>query len=253
MYINDVIKLAKSYYPSEYDEKEMYSWCDEVSSMLAVMDRTVYASATVVPDENGSILLPEGVDFESVVSITVGDTVMTKENMRRIDERRIKTDSRVSVNMVYVMPYVPIRTSEYIGTVKFDNLNNRIYLKNNPFFKGDYISLRVNEAYLCDLLVLDSGVDSTSELENYLVVGGELPDVSDTEATLTRIITDKTACNAPYDRMYIDFILAKIGMYQRDYEMYNQYMTVFNSRLSAYKKWLINHLPQDKYKLTNWW
>ena len=34
MYIGDVLERARTYFPSEYTDDEMYDWCDEVSAML---------------------------------------------------------------------------------------------------------------------------------------------------------------------------------------------------------------------------
>lgn len=35
MFLNDCVKLAQKYYPSEYEAYEMYIWCNEVTALLA--------------------------------------------------------------------------------------------------------------------------------------------------------------------------------------------------------------------------
>lgn len=82
MYIGEVIRRAQSYYPSEYDINEMYSWCDEVSSMLAIEDRNVFVKEILYPDSKGQILLPANVGFENVISVSADGKTLKKEDLR---------------------------------------------------------------------------------------------------------------------------------------------------------------------------
>ena len=65
--------------------------------------------------------------------------------------------------------------------------------------------------------------------------------------------SDETLCGPPYDSMYIDYVLAKICLYQRDFDTYNQFMASFNSKLDAYKRWYMSGPPRRADKLKNWW
>lgn len=251
MYINEVIEMADKYYPSEYERKEMYAWCDEVSAMLMAEDRTMYGAVSYITDENGTVLLPENVDFESILSITVNGKTIKKENIARCGDRRIKATALTPMCIVYLIPYAPIRDIVYCGEARFENADKKIILGKNLFIKGDMINIKVNGTDYGAAIVLETGGELNSE--NFLRIDGDVKGFNAEDTVIERVITDKTVCNAPYDRMYIDYILARIGMYQKDYEMYNQYMTVFNSRLSAYKRWLINHIPQMGGKFINWW
>lgn len=65
-----------------------------------------------------------------------------------------------------------------------------------------------------------------------------------------------TLAPAPYDEMYIDFILAKCCYYQRDFDAYNQHITAFNSKLKDFASWYISHnMPKrdSENKIINWW
>lgn len=69
-------------------------------------------------------------------------------------------------------------------------------------------------------------------------------------------MAEETIPPAPYDRMYLDFILAKICYYQRDYDAYNQHIISFNSKLEDYAKWYIErNMPvrETKNTVKNWW
>ena len=65
--------------------------------------------------------------------------------------------------------------------------------------------------------------------------------------------SDETLCNTPYDVMYIDYVLAKIALYQRDFNAYNQHISLFNTRLDAYKRWRMSNPPHKSEALKNWW
>lgn len=74
------------------------------------------------------------------------------------------------------------------------------------------------------------------------------------ESTIERVITDETVCDAPYDMMYVDYVLAQIFYYQRNYPSYNQHINLFNQRLEAYERWLQKRRVQEKdNKIYNWW
>jgi hypothetical protein len=67
---------------------------------------------------------------------------------------------------------------------------------------------------------------------------------------------EDTVIPAPYDAMYIDFLLAKCCYYQRDYDAYNQHIVSFNSKLEDFAKWYIErNMPvrETKNMINNWW
>ena len=245
MYIGEVIRRARSYCPSEFDTDEMYAWCDEVSAMLAIEDRNVFSKITLTPDKDGCVLLPEGVRFENIVSASVQGRVLKKQDMRHIQGVRVEVKSSLPVEFVFLVPYSPIRRVRYSGEIRVSG--DRVYIKSCAFVPGDCI--RINSG--AETAVLDVGVGDN---EYYIeVTPSSVTDIPDGDGIIERIVTEKTVCDAPYDGMYIDYILAKISMYQRDYKTYNQFMTAFNSRLDAYKRWLVNVMPQAQRRFVNWW
>ena len=247
MYIGEVIRRAQSYYPSEYDINEMYSWCDEVSAMLTIEDRNVFIREQFMPDPDGKVVLPKGVEFENIISVNVDG-----KELQKADVRTSYFPEKVSqIEVTYLKPYPPIRIVLYMGKVEINKPESCVVIYDNKFKEGDFISLTINEVS-SEFKILERKFDGERCI---LRVGmGDLADMSDSDnAVIKRIITDKTICDAPYDTMYIDYILAKIGMLQHDFEMYNQFMAAFNSRLKAYKKWITNQLPQSGGKLKNWW
>ncbi len=266
MYINDVIRLVNSGYPSEYSPEEMYIWCDEVSSMLLAEDRQVYAETRLFPDRHGTVLLPEGVEFENVCYVTAGQHRLRKcdlRTLRRGGHCVLATGSQDEVRVVYAKPYVPIRLIKYRGEASFDSETGCFSIDDCEFLPGDTLRISVKSADGGETAVLESVplmsvVYDPDNLRRYIckTADGALAPLglrSAADCVIERVITDKTVCAAPYDSMYIDYILAKINMYQRDMNAYNHHMTAFNSRLAAYRRWLVGRLPSDEGKLVNWW
>lgn len=288
MYINDVIRLVRNYYPSEYDLYEMYIWCNEVSSMLLIEDRNVYRSVTLPVASDGTFLLPDGVDIENVEYVTAGNTVLEKQDLREYGGRKlyvkgcngIELPNNIqrpsSVTVEYLQPYVPIRLAKYKGDVYASKSEGYMYISKCEFIPGDTLVIQLNadseSAEVFEnvpLLSVDYGLYTISPDD----AGGAgiifrsdmyrctVPEDTFTgtnggkyeNSVITRVITEKTVCDAPFDNMYVDYLLAKINLYQHDTDAYNQYMTMFNSRLAAYRNWLIKRMPSDDCKLKNWW
>ena len=258
MYISDVIKLAKNYYPSEYDEREMYIWCDEVSAMLSVEDRVIYAETEITLAADGSAALPEGVYAENILLIIRGGQMTNNREIKFTDNSIILPPGQPNTaRIVYSKPFEPIRTVTYKGAAKVDG--DKISLRSGGFVKGDMISILFDdlsdfESY-GEVLSAEFNHDDDYPYSYTLTQGALSSAQSQSQnAVIDRIVTDKTVCAPPYDSMYIDYIIAKIKLYQHDTEGYNHHMTSFNSRLGAYKRWLVKHLPcEGDGKLKNWW
>lgn len=248
MYIGEVVERTKSYFPSEYNDEEMYRWCDEVSAMLISEDRNVFVKETVLPSEDGSVVLPEGVEFENIAVVRCNGKVLDKTDFRT-------TISGKCVNkpleLVYMKPYLPIRSVTYSGSVKINREQNIISISMPMFFENDKIKINTDGAECTAQVIKTEFIGDEYAMTVLCTNIGSMAESGD--VTISRIITDKTVCDAPYDSMYIDYIIAKICMYQRDFDMYNQFMAAFNSRLNAYIKWLVNNLPQKCGKFKNWW
>lgn len=273
MFINDVIRNVQDLYPSEYDLGEMYMWCNEVSSMLLIEDRNVFKSVTLPVSEDGTFLLPEGVTMEYVEYITAGNLVLNKKDMRSYGGRKIYIRGlngferknpdipTQTVTVEYLEPYRPIRLSKYRGAVEFDADEGTFYIPVCEFVPGDILTIQI-DAGSDDGQDLDKvpllGVDYDADRSKYVcTVPAEtfetLIQDTDDDTLITRIITERTVCDPPYDSMYIDYVLAKICYFQRDMSAYNQHMTAFNSRLDAYKRWLMGRMPSDDSTFKNWW
>lgn len=274
MYINDVVRLVRSLYPSEYDAAEIYIWCNEVSAMLSIEERNVFKSVLLPVLNDGSVMLPEGVDMENVEYITAGNRVLEKKDFRSYGGRKFyikgkngifAEDPHLPVNSVkvdYLVPYKPIRLTKYRGAVELDKDNDSFMISVCEFETGDILNIAMgvtdNQAEQIFENIMLLGVEYDPDREVYVcaVQSGAFAaadKTSDENTLITRTVTERTVCEAPYDSMYVDYVLAKINLYQHNTEGYNTYMTMFNSRLSAYRNRIIKRMPSDECRLLNWW
>jgi hypothetical protein len=163
------------------------------------------------------------------------------------------------VNIIYQSPYEPIRLVKYSGSGEITD--GKIHIPDCGFVPDDMIIIQFkdetdNVTVTEPIAVYDISYDETQENKYMLHIPSDVTDNrigTYDNITITRYVTDKTVCQAPFDSMYTDYILAKINLYQRDTATYNQHMSAFNSRLDAYKKWLMSRLPQKRTDLRNWW
>ena len=272
MYINDVIKRVKAYYPSEYSLTEMYEWCDEVSAMLAIEDRRVYCEAQCAVASDGTILLPEGVNIEYIDRVIKGDTVLWRNDVRTSGKKYINIKGQPtkvmyngeraspgeSVTVIYIKPYVPIRLASYEGPARIDTNESSISIPKCEFIPCDIITIKdENDVTVRDVGIFDVQLTNDEEYPYKLICSGgvlyPLEGMTNGTYKIMRYVTDKTICDAPFDMMYVDYVLAQINKYQRDISSYNQYMSSFNTRLDAYRKWLAQRMPTDEAKFTNYW
>ena len=82
--------------------------------------------------------------------------------------------------------------------------------------------------------------------------GGDISDVcaklrEKSPVSVMRLITDKTECDMPYDEMFVQWVCARICQWQKEFEGYNQHMTMFNQLLSDY--W--HHITERKEPCDN--
>lgn len=196
------------------------------------------------------------------------------------------------IDVVYLKKHMPIRdirienADVILVYAPNKEKSNVFYIKYLPFKKGDVLSFTVrltSGEVICDnVAVLDINMpdiagekyikqymndDAMSMWYEVTVNEGAFSEAVTKVANailisspkthgidIMRHVLDKTVCDAPYDSMYIDYVNAKICFFQRDYESYNQHMTIFNGRLAAYQAWLKERSPMgDDGKMKNWW
>ena len=267
MLINEVISRVRRYYPSEYTPGEMYTWCDEVSSQLLINERYMYKEEKLPIAADGCILLPENVGIENVENIICNGAVLKKTAFQDVLVQHGRPAVKLPANggtatVVYLLPYQPIRLSKYNGRTKLDKEKHIIKIYSGCFLPGDILRIKMNNEYLQNipLFSVDWGKwdDTEDSVECYIldVAEGSLDSAAASEyaeAEITRSVTEATVCDAPFDNMYVDYCLAKIAEYQRDWSAYAQYSQLYQARYESYRKWINERMPKESKELIGWW
>lgn len=267
MYINEVIRRVDRLYPNEYTTAEKYDWCDDLSAMLCQEYIRKYDAVTLKADLDGTYLLPEGVMFEMIDKVRAKGNVIEKLDFRSFGiepmygrHRQFYIPSRCGggdeIEVVYLRRSEPIRDTVIEGYIVF---NNHGFYFNDGIKEGDVVNIKVDDTHNIENVPILS-VKATDDGRLFADVGDAFSGLSFTgdegsrDAKVERIVTDETVCDAPYDMMYIDYVLAQIFYYQRNYPSYNQHINLFNQRLEAYERWLQKRRTQEKdNRIYNWW
>ncbi|MBQ2663115.1 MAG: hypothetical protein IJH36_03295 [Clostridia bacterium] len=269
MYINEVIREADALNPNEYTLNEKYAWIDELNATLMQEHLYKYASVELEPMEDGTYLLPEGITFEMVDRIIAQGRSIEKYDFRSFGITPLYTprerffvpvhcQAKGAITVIYLAQYEPIRTFENDNTrYIWDSFKSALVIPIDEMVLqvGDTVEMsRLSQTEQCGITKIEV---SPSGWEGYCLAyldkrlsGGA---AGNEYWKCKRIVTDQTLVPAPYDRMYIDWILAKIAFYQNNYIVYNQQMNKFYNTLRQFDNWRISRAPADKdNKIRNW-
>lgn len=249
MYISDVIEQAKALFPSEYTAQEYLKWCDELSADIRKNYDIVYDKFTVNSSE---VLLPEEISVNEIAKIIADGKELKKTDLRDFgfiyeygeEGRTIKKADGIpsEFEIIYAVPHYPTRYINEEGIAVFSG--NR-FTCDKPFLTGDTVK------------ITDGGKEYTvhiTDMENdvFFYGGAEIPD-GEREVSFCREITEKTLMPAPYDTAYIDFVNAKVAMYQGDNAAYRSFMEQYNEKMKDYRMYITRNTPRIKSRFKNWY
>ena len=248
MEILRAIERADALCPNPYTQDEKICWCDEVTAELRRNVIKIYDVIETQINGYGELNLPSDIPFERVEIVYAGETRLDKHDFRsfaqKIADGGIKEENQKRLRVVYLTMPKPIRTPDIRG--EFNTGTDTIEIKDPPFIEGDKIEI-------ANLETLGSDPDwSGGVTANVMEVRGDmlLLDSEVLEAqtgaclAIRRVIDDCTEIDeAPYDSMYIEYILAKMALYQHDYTGYNAHMTQYNSLFEALKREVAGRRP----------
>ena len=139
---------------------------------------------------------------------------------------------------------IPIRTPDIRG--EFNTGTDTIEINDPPFIEGDRIEIVILESPKNEPDWSGAVTANVMEVrEDMLLLDREVLEAQ-TGACLAirRVIDDCTEIDeAPYDSMYIEYILAKMALYQHDYTGYNAHMTQYNSLFDALRREVASRRP----------
>ncbi len=263
MEILNVVKTADRLAPNSFTLDEKLAWCNEVSLYLRRNVKKYYDIIETVVTCPSELELPNDIRIDDVESVYVGGRALDKTDLRSLPylsggelRKRYGIDfMRPKImRVVYLTSPIEVKDISIRGT--FDLNESEIIGSELPFHDSDMLE--------CVLLTsLEDEAEWADALSSYVYENDgtavRLTDDIFTPQTgaymaIRRVIDDETEVDAPYDRMYVEYILAKIALYQHDYETYTAHMIQYNNLFEDYLKDYKTRNPlNDLARFRNLW
>lgn len=263
MLIKDAINFADNLSPNHYTFDEKLFWCNEVSISIRRDVKKYYSTLKTTVNCSGDIELPDDINFSDVELIYIDGIPIQKSDMRSLpflnngqifSQFGVDLTSPKAMRIVYLTLPKPITDICIKGKFKTDE--TRIYGTELPFLEGDLIKC-VELVDFADEPDWSKAIDACVQFSNgeYLeIINADLTPSTESSLAIMRVIDDETEVDAPYDRMYIEYILAKIGLYQHDYESYMTHMAQYNNLYDEFKREHKTRNPlTDMCAFRNYW
>ena len=239
MKIMRAIERADALCLNPYSLEEKLCWCDEVSAELRRKVIKIYDVISTKVNDFGDVELPDGIPFDRVEVIWVGKKLMKKQDFRSffLSDKNLLSSSTQTLKAVYLTIPKPIRFIEIKG--EFNTSENVIEMENPPFIEGDMIEISQTNN-LTDEPDWENSIRTyvlEANDDKIIIDSNDIEPQTDAPLAIRRVITDSTEIDeAPYDSMYIEYILAKMALYQHDYVGYNAHMTQYNSLFEDFRR-----------------
>lgn len=243
MKILDVLERVAALYPHAITTEEMVDFCNELGSFLC----TNYIESFETVFLKDGEMLPEGVSRENIIKVIKDGKELLRDDfglgaVYYPDSRKIYFDSSAGsgvFKVIFRVPYYPVRYVKFEDTLKKTD-NGYEFLEEHDIRAGD---------------ILMSG-DKTFKVEAVTdgkeIIGSGNFDGSETD--FERMIDDLTVTEAPYDNLYIEFLLAKVQRFSKDYEAENRSLANYNQMLEDFSKYLIKNAKTAKAtQFINYW
>ena len=245
MKIMSSIEAADKLSPNHFTLDEKLLWCNEVTAAIRREVKKKYETIETVITRADEIELPENILFSDIELIYIGGMPIQKSDFRSLpfmNDGELLRNFGISLTTPKIMRIVFLEMPREIRDIsikgEFNTDTDCIFGDELPFLEGDRISCAKLES-------TDSEPDWDTASETYVITNdGEKLILSDdilspeTNAPLAlrRVIDDETEADAPYDRMYIEYILAKGALYQHDYDTYTAHMTQYNCLFDEFRR-----------------
>ncbi len=231
MELLQVISKADALCPNHYTLEEKLHWCDEVSASIRREIKKIYNTVETRVYTSEELVLPEDIDFSDIETAYVNGKQMDKVDFRSFAEGNLPKGISLpaTIRLVYLTRALPVRYVNLKGT--YDLGENFIKIDGVNLYPGDCIewvhlsdiSQEPNWNEATKTYIIDQVYDGLVVEDNTFQPQTQAP------LAIRRVIDDLTEIDdLPYESMYMEYLLAKMAFYQRDYEAYSAHTTQYN-------------------------
>lgn len=257
MELLQVIATADALCSNPFTQEEKLRWCDEVSSAIRREIKKIYNTVETRVNTPEELVLPDDIDFADIETAYVNGRLMDKVDFRSFAEGNIPSGITLpaKIRLVFLTRAMPVRHISLKG--KFDVSENFIKIEGEELYPGDCIEW----VHLADLseepdwetanrtYIIDRVYDGLVVEENAFTPQTGAP------LAIRRVIDDLTEIDElPYESMYIEYLLAKMALYQRDYVAYSAHTTQYNLLWEGLRRDYKTRSPMNPVSsLRNYW
>ncbi len=244
MKLLQAIEMANSLCPNSFTLEEKLRWCDEVTAGIRRNIKKVYTAIETTAGAGTEINWPDNFAFEDLELAFFNGSPMDKLDLRSLLTDPTTISKPGTLRLVFLEQPLPVRQITVQG--EFDLSENFIKMPSPPFVTGDFIEWVAlpskdavpdwnNSRIGC---VIDQVYDGLVFDEDMFTPQTAAP------LAIRRMITDRTEVDeAPYDSMYVEYLLAKMALYQHDYNAYGAHMAQYNNLYDALQRDYKNRNP----------
>lgn len=268
MLINEAIARADALLENEYTTEEKYHWCDVVGAELMASGKKVFKKADIMRAKDGFFLLPQDCCYDMIEKIMFRNREIHKLDMRRfgVHHKFLKGFYYIhfprdidKITVVYRVPYKNIRRytiKDIIIQPSSANADTFKTTRDIPILPGDIITVTAGtDKSLIHIMERSATLTENDDMELTFTCGsGELISIPNKSAEISRIVTDHTVCMAPFDEMYIDYLCAQTAFFQRKFDVYQQFISRYNTRMKEYINFMKEYEAENDYtRFSCWW
>jgi len=256
---------------NQFSPRQKYNWCDDLGAQIWQEVKKEYGYYELDHEDRLGTLLPEHISFEMIDSIRTPERGLWSVFHRHIPRGRTidKVDFRTyniwqnnrmqlppgSV-VVYLMQHQHVRNIEFQGSVEYSP--EGFVTSFPPFIAGDIITITMNGTTYEDVNVITvSEHEEEERFDRWFVeLDWDVTNSGTVNIVAERLVTESTECPAPYDVMYVHYVLAQMAFFQKNYDEYNAQTALFNDLWDRYDKWYQERAPVNKSssaKIRNFW
>ena len=257
MELLQAISTADTLCPNPFSQEEKLRWCDEVSAAIRREIKKIYNTIETRVSGPEELVLPEDIDFADIETAYVNGQLMDKVDFRSFAEGVVPpgVSFPATIRLVFLTRALPVRYVSLKGC--FDVGENFIKLDSPDLYPGDCIQWvalsnpeeepdwsEANRTY-----IIDQAYDGLVVEDNTFTPQTGAP------MAIRRVIDDLTEIDElPYESMYIEYLLAKMALYQRDYTAYSAHTAQYNLLWEGLRRDYKTRAPMNPVSsLRNYW